>query len=185
MASSSASHNNIDLNAVPDVQPEVWRPSFTSPRGHLMTTDTVMLDDAVAVSVARGIILPRDQKLLADRSDDEAISDSMLSAFGVPFLFQTWLDVCRFGGVRFNLYKIMFQFCSDCSRNLIKGTEFYIEKIRSSRNWWIRTRMTWGRGTLIWSRIPIVFENSMRISCLKSRTSGFYVQKLSQVFYLI
>jgi hypothetical protein len=60
MASSSASQNNIDLNAVPDVQPEIWRPSFPSPRGHLMTTDSVMLDDATAASVGRGIITPRD-----------------------------------------------------------------------------------------------------------------------------
>jgi hypothetical protein len=77
MASSSASQNNIDLNAVPDVQPEIWRPSFPPPRGHLMTTDSLMLDDAAAVSVARGIITPRDRKLLADRSDVEAINDSM------------------------------------------------------------------------------------------------------------
>jgi len=62
---------------VPDVQPEIWRPSFLSPRGHLMTGDSVMLDDATATSMARGIITPRDGKLLADRSDVEAINDSM------------------------------------------------------------------------------------------------------------
>jgi hypothetical protein len=77
MASSSTSHNNFDLNAVPDVQPEIWRPSFLSPRGHLMTKDSVMLDDVAATSVARGIITPRDEKLLADRSDVEAINHSM------------------------------------------------------------------------------------------------------------
>jgi uncharacterized protein YdcH (DUF465 family) len=37
----------------------------------------MMLDDATAASVARGIITPRDGKLLADRSDVEAINDSM------------------------------------------------------------------------------------------------------------
>jgi hypothetical protein len=42
-----------------------------------MTTDSVMLDDAAAASVARDIITPRDGKLLADRSDVEAINDSM------------------------------------------------------------------------------------------------------------
>jgi hypothetical protein len=77
MASSSASHNNFDLNDVPDIQPEIWRPSFLSPRGHLMTKDSVMLDDVAAASVARGIITPRDKKLLADRSDVEAINHSM------------------------------------------------------------------------------------------------------------
>jgi hypothetical protein len=68
-SSSSASQNNIDLNAVPDVQLEIWRPPFLSPRGHLMTGDSMKLDDATAASVARGIITPRDGKLLADRSD--------------------------------------------------------------------------------------------------------------------
>jgi hypothetical protein len=77
MASSSTSQNNLDLNAVPDVQPKIWCPSFPSPRGHLMTTDSVMLDDATAASMARGIITSRDGKLLADRSDVEAINDSM------------------------------------------------------------------------------------------------------------
>jgi len=42
-----------------------------------MTGDSVMLDDATATSMARGIITPRDGKLLADRSDVEAINDSM------------------------------------------------------------------------------------------------------------
>jgi hypothetical protein len=36
-----------------------------------------MLDDAIAGSVAKGIITPRDETLLADRSDAEAINDSM------------------------------------------------------------------------------------------------------------
>jgi hypothetical protein len=77
MASCSTSQNNLDLNAVPEVQPEIWRPSFPSPRGHLMTTDSVMLDDATAASMDRGIVTPRDGKLLADRFDVEAINDSL------------------------------------------------------------------------------------------------------------
>jgi Flp pilus assembly protein TadD len=36
-----------------------------------------MLDDAIAASMAKGIITPRDEKLLADRFDTEAINDSM------------------------------------------------------------------------------------------------------------
>jgi cell shape-determining protein MreC len=36
-----------------------------------------MLDDAIAASVAKGIITPRDEKLLANRSDVEAINDSI------------------------------------------------------------------------------------------------------------
>ncbi|GFZ14465.1 hypothetical protein Acr_24g0006550 [Actinidia rufa] len=42
-----------------------------------MTNASVMLDDAVAASVARGIITPQDEKLLANRTDVEAINDSM------------------------------------------------------------------------------------------------------------
>lgn len=42
-----------------------------------MTNDSVMLDDAIAASVAKGIITPRDEKLLANRTDAEAINDSM------------------------------------------------------------------------------------------------------------
>jgi hypothetical protein len=74
---SSSSQNNLDLNVVPEVQPEIWRPSFLSQKGPLMTNDSVMLDDAIAASVANGIITPRDEKLLADRSDAQAINDSM------------------------------------------------------------------------------------------------------------
>jgi hypothetical protein len=36
-----------------------------------------MLDNAAATLVAKGIISPRDEKLLADRSDIEAIDDSL------------------------------------------------------------------------------------------------------------
>ena len=50
---SSSSQNNFDLNVVPDAQPEIWSPSF----------------------------LPQNEKLLANRTDAEAINDSM--AFGI------------------------------------------------------------------------------------------------------
>jgi hypothetical protein len=73
----SSSQNNFDLNVVPDAQPKIWLPSFLTQKGHLMTNDSVMLDDAIAGSVAKGIITPRDEKLLADKSDAEAINDSM------------------------------------------------------------------------------------------------------------
>jgi uncharacterized protein YdcH (DUF465 family) len=42
-----------------------------------MTNDSVMLDDAIAASVAKGIITRRDEKLLADRTDAQAIKDSL------------------------------------------------------------------------------------------------------------
>ena len=50
---SSSSQNNFDLNVVPDAQPEIWSPSFLS----------------------------QNEKLLANRTDAEAINDSM--AFGI------------------------------------------------------------------------------------------------------
>ena len=74
---ASSSQNNFDLNDVPNVQPEIRHSSSLSQKGPLMTNGSVMLDDAVAASVARGIITPQDEKLLANRTDVEAINDSM------------------------------------------------------------------------------------------------------------
>ncbi|GFZ18579.1 hypothetical protein Acr_27g0003180 [Actinidia rufa] len=74
---ASSSQNNFDLNAVPNVQPEIRCSSFLSQKGPLMTSGSVMLDDDIAASVAKGIITLLDEKLLADRTDDEAINESM------------------------------------------------------------------------------------------------------------
>jgi hypothetical protein len=51
----SSSQNTFDLNVVPD-QPETWRPSFLSKKGYFMTNDSMMLDDVIVASVAKGII---------------------------------------------------------------------------------------------------------------------------------
>ncbi|GFZ20086.1 hypothetical protein Acr_28g0007910 [Actinidia rufa] len=74
---ASYSSQKFDLNAVPNVQPEIRHSSSLSQKDPLMTNASVMLDDAVAASVARGIITPQDEKLLANRTDVEAINDSM------------------------------------------------------------------------------------------------------------
>ncbi|GFZ12939.1 hypothetical protein Acr_23g0013240 [Actinidia rufa] len=74
---ASSSQNNFDLNAVPNVQPEIRHSSSLSQKDPFMTNASVMLDDAVAASVARGIITPQDEKLLVNRTDVEAINDSM------------------------------------------------------------------------------------------------------------
>ncbi|GFS40809.1 hypothetical protein Acr_00g0070690 [Actinidia rufa] len=74
---ASSSQNNFDLNAVPNVQPEIRCSSFLSQKGLLMTSGSVMLDDDIAASVVKGIITPLDEKLLADRTNDEAINESM------------------------------------------------------------------------------------------------------------
>ncbi|GFS43674.1 hypothetical protein Acr_00g0086380 [Actinidia rufa] len=74
---ASSSQNNFDLNVVPNVQPELRCSSFLSQNGPLMTNGSVMLDDDIAASVAKCIITPLDEKLLANRTDDEAINESM------------------------------------------------------------------------------------------------------------
>ncbi|GFS46411.1 hypothetical protein Acr_00g0102110 [Actinidia rufa] len=74
---SSSSQKKFDLNDVPNVQPEIWRSLPLSQKDPLITNGSVMLDDAVAASVAKGIITPQDEKLLANRTDIEAINDSM------------------------------------------------------------------------------------------------------------
>ncbi|GFZ21905.1 hypothetical protein Acr_29g0010670 [Actinidia rufa] len=74
---ASSSQNNLDLNDVPNVQPEIQHSSSLSQKDHLMTNASVMLDDAVVALVARGIITPQDEKLLANKTDVEAINDSM------------------------------------------------------------------------------------------------------------
>ncbi|GFY87292.1 hypothetical protein Acr_05g0009310 [Actinidia rufa] len=74
---ASSSQNNFDLNDMPNVQPEIRHSSSLSQKDPFMINASVMLDDAVAASVARGIITPQDEKLLANRTDVEAINDSM------------------------------------------------------------------------------------------------------------
>ncbi|GFY92115.1 hypothetical protein Acr_08g0005110 [Actinidia rufa] len=74
---ASSSQNNFDLNAVPNVQLEIRCSSFSSQKDPLITSGSVMLDDDIAASVAKDIITPLDEKLLADRTDDEAINESM------------------------------------------------------------------------------------------------------------
>ncbi|GFS40860.1 hypothetical protein Acr_00g0070920 [Actinidia rufa] len=73
----SFSQNNFDLNVVPNVQPELRCSSFLSQKGPLMTNGSVMLDDDIAASVAKGIITPLDEKLLENKTDEEAINESM------------------------------------------------------------------------------------------------------------
>ncbi|GFS37230.1 hypothetical protein Acr_00g0050790 [Actinidia rufa] len=76
MASSSS--QKFDLNVVPNVQPEIRHSSSLSQKCPFMTNGSVILDDDIAAaSVAKGIITPLDEKLLANRTDDEAINESM------------------------------------------------------------------------------------------------------------
>ncbi|KAL6280495.1 hypothetical protein ACE6H2_017376 [Prunus campanulata] len=83
MASSSSRPNHLDLNVDPKTARDIkiWQPSFASKDRHLTVNDSVMMDDSIAVTVARNLLIPMDEMLLSSRSDEEAIDDSM--AFSV------------------------------------------------------------------------------------------------------
>ena len=82
MDSSSSCPNNFNLNDAPTTTSDakVWRPSFVSQNRHLTVNDSVMMNDATAVTVARNFIIPMDEMLLTGRSEEEAINDSMASS---------------------------------------------------------------------------------------------------------
>ncbi|GFY84961.1 hypothetical protein Acr_03g0017350 [Actinidia rufa] len=90
---ASSSQNNFDLNVVPNIQPEFWCSSFLSQNDPLMTNGSVILDDDIAASVAKGIITPLDEKLLANRTDDEAINESM--ALSIQFASSSVSNMAR------------------------------------------------------------------------------------------
>ena len=106
MVASFSSVNTIDLNAlltaqpivVPNARPEVsdahpevpvirpdfpamlsyvWQPNFTFDNRPITLHDYVLLHDSTTVAVAKGFVLPRDQALLIDKSDTDAINDSL------------------------------------------------------------------------------------------------------------
>ena len=79
MASSFSQNNHdvINLNAMPSVAPEVWRPYFLSPNGPVMVTNSVMLSGTTATAVAAGIFTPEDGRVLVRRTDPQTINDSM------------------------------------------------------------------------------------------------------------
>ncbi|CAL8991725.1 unnamed protein product [Prunus brigantina] len=79
MASSFSHPNHLDLNVAPNTtrDAKVWRPSFVSQNRHLSVSDSVMMNNATAVIVARNFLIPMDEMLLLMRSDEEAIDDSM------------------------------------------------------------------------------------------------------------
>jgi hypothetical protein len=76
---------------VPDAHPEVptihpdilamssdvWHPNFTFDNRPITLRDSVLLHDSTALAIARGFILPHDQALLIDKSDTDAVNDSL------------------------------------------------------------------------------------------------------------
>ncbi|KAM1074380.1 hypothetical protein ACFX11_019547 [Malus domestica] len=75
------SDRRFDLNrgeeAAPPSPDNIWRPSFISPTGPLTVGDSVMKNDMTAAVVARNLVTPRDNRLLARRSDELAVKESL------------------------------------------------------------------------------------------------------------
>ncbi|KAM2624650.1 hypothetical protein TB1_031606 [Malus domestica] len=76
---SGPSDRRFDLNigeeAVPPSPDNIWRPSFISLIGPLNVGDSMMKNDMTAAVVARNLVTPKDNKLLAKRSDELAVKD--------------------------------------------------------------------------------------------------------------
>ncbi|KAM1814409.1 hypothetical protein ACFX11_028079 [Malus domestica] len=68
---------NLGEEAVPPSPDNIWRPSFISPIGPLTVGDSVMKNDMIAALVARNLVTPKDNRLLAKRSDELAVKDSL------------------------------------------------------------------------------------------------------------
>ncbi|KAM2977316.1 hypothetical protein FF2_014269 [Malus domestica] len=78
---SGPSDRRFDLNlgeeAIPPSPDNIWRPSFISPTGPLTVGDSVMKNDMTVAVVARNLVTPKDNRLLAKRSDELAVKDSL------------------------------------------------------------------------------------------------------------
>ncbi|KAM1017250.1 hypothetical protein ACFX2J_046526 [Malus domestica] len=78
---SGPSDRRFDLNlgegAAPPSPDNIWRPSLISPTGPLTVGDSVMKNDMIAAVVARNLVTPRDNRLLARRSDELAVKESL------------------------------------------------------------------------------------------------------------
>ncbi|KAM1996719.1 hypothetical protein ACFX15_029637 [Malus domestica] len=68
---------NLGEEAVLPSPDNIWRPSFISPTGSLTVGNSVMKNDMTAAVVARNLVTPKDNRLLAKRSDELAVKDSM------------------------------------------------------------------------------------------------------------
>ncbi|KAM1180396.1 hypothetical protein ACFX2G_019868 [Malus domestica] len=78
---SGPSDRRFDLNlgeeAVPPSPDNIWRPSFISLTGPLTVGDSMMKNDMTVAVVARNLVIPKDNRLLAKRSDELTVKDSL------------------------------------------------------------------------------------------------------------
>ena len=73
----SSSSSNANPNLAPAAEPVVWRTTFEVNGRPVTIEDTVMDNEDIAVAVARDMILPRDELILAARTDIEAVNQSL------------------------------------------------------------------------------------------------------------
>ncbi|KAM1624522.1 hypothetical protein ACFX2K_022693 [Malus domestica] len=78
---SGPSDRRFDLNlgeeAAPPSPDNIWRPSFISPTGPLTIGDSMMKNDMTVAVVAKNLVTPKDNRLLAKRSNELAVKDSL------------------------------------------------------------------------------------------------------------
>jgi hypothetical protein len=60
------------------VHPDIWQPTFAFDNRPITIYDYVMLNDSIVMVVAKGLVTPRDQRLLVNRSDVDAINNSLV-----------------------------------------------------------------------------------------------------------
>ncbi|KAL6284648.1 hypothetical protein ACE6H2_015577 [Prunus campanulata] len=74
---------SLDLNLAPPTQTRgqaaapVWVPYFASGRGPVTVTDSILLDNDVAIGVGRNLVTPKDIRVFGTRDDNRVASDAM------------------------------------------------------------------------------------------------------------
>ena len=63
---------------------DVWQSTFVFDNRPITIHDFVMLNDSIAMAVAKGLVTSRDQRLLADTSNVDAVNNSLV--FGIQDL---------------------------------------------------------------------------------------------------
>jgi len=74
---SSSSSSNANPNPVSTVEAIVWCATFEVNGRPVTIEDTVMDNEDTAIAVARDMILPRDETMMAARTDIEAVNQSL------------------------------------------------------------------------------------------------------------
>ncbi|KAM2779308.1 hypothetical protein COP1_014593 [Malus domestica] len=108
---SGTSDCRFDLNlgeeAVPPSPDNIWRPSFISPTSPLTVGDSVMKNDMIAAVVAKNLVTPKDNRLLAKRSDHAIQEPCPYSLAGVSC--SSWILKSSF---KFSIVELESSLCS-------------------------------------------------------------------------